>query len=201
MKLLFDLFPILLFFAAYQWGTTHPEGAQTILDAVGVHLYAGAKPGVFLATLLAIPATLLQVGWVWMRQRKIALMLWLSLVLIIVFGGATLLLQDETFIKWKPTILYWLFALALGLAPVLFKRNLIRLLMEKQLSLPDPVWDRLNLSWTAFFGFLGAANLYVALQYSTDTWVNFKLFGTLGLMLVFILGQSVYLSRHIKERK
>ena len=199
MKLLFDLFPIILFFAAYQLGVANPESAQSVLDAVGVHLFAGAKPGVFLATLVAILATVLQVAWVWMRHRKVEAMLWLSFVLIVVFGGATLFLQDENFIKWKPTVLYWMFALALGLAPVLFERNLIRMLMEKQVSLPDAVWERLNLGWTAFFVFLGLANLYVAFRYSTDTWVNFKLFGTMGLMLVFIIGQSFYLTRHIKE--
>ena len=199
MKLLFDLFPIILFFAAYQLGVANPESAQSVLDAVGVHLFAGAKPGVFLATLVAILATVLQVAWVWMRHRKVEAMLWLSFVLIVVFGGATLFLQDENFIKWKPTVLYWMFALALGLAPVLFERNLIRMLMEKQVSLPDAVWERLNLGWTAFFVFLGLANLYVAFRYSTDTWVNFKLFGTMGLMLVFIIGQSFYLTRHVKE--
>jgi intracellular septation protein len=126
-------------------------------------------------------------------------MLWLSFALIVVFGGATLFLQNEAFIKWKPTVLYWLFALALGLGPVLFERNFIRLLMEKQISLPEPVWTRLNLGWAGFFTFLGAANLMVAFSFSTDAWVNFKMFGTLGLMLVFVLLQSVYLSRHIKE--
>jgi len=199
MKLLFDLFPVILFFAAYQLGESNPQPAQEVLDLIGVHLHAGAKPGVFLATLVAIAATVLQVGWVWIRHRKVDAMLWLSFGLIVVFGGATLFLQDENFIKWKPTVLYWLFALSLGLAPVLFERNLIRLLMEKQVSLPDPVWQRLNLGWAAFFAFLGAANLYVAFSYSTDTWVNFKMFGTMGLMLVFIVGQSFYLTRHIKE--
>lgn len=201
MKFLFDLFPVILFFAAYQLGGAHPATAQTILDAIGVHLHTGAKPGVFLATLVAIAATLLQVGWMWLKHRKVDAMLWLSFGLIVVFGGATLFLQDETFIKWKPTVLYWLFALALGLAPVLFERNLIRLLMEKQVCLPDAVWQRLNLGWAGFFAFLGLANLYVAFEFSTDTWVNFKMFGTLGLMLVFIVGQGFYLTRHIQERE
>ncbi len=199
MKFLFDLFPVILFFVAYQLGEAHPGPAQAILDAIGVHLHTGAKPGVFLATLVAIAATVIQVGWVWLKHRKVDAMLWLSFGLIVLFGGATLFLQDETFIMWKPTVLYWLFALTLGLAPVLFERNLIRLLMEKQVSLPDAVWDRLNLGWAGFFAFLGVANLYVAFQYSTDTWVNFKMFGTMGLMLVFIVAQSLYLTRHIKE--
>jgi intracellular septation protein len=126
-------------------------------------------------------------------------MLWVSFALIAVFGGATLFLQDENFIKWKPTVLYWLFALALGLGPVLFERNIIRLMMEKQITLPDLIWARLNLGWAAFFTFMGAANLLVAFNFSTDTWVDFKMFGTLGLMLVFMVMQGIYLSRHIQE--
>jgi len=199
VKFLFDLFPIILFFAAYQWGAANPESAAGLLSALGLHIAGGAKPGVFLATVAAIAATFAQIGWVWARHRKVDTMLWVSLALIVVFGGATLLLQDEAFIKWKPTVLYWLFALALGLAPVLFERNLIRLLMEKQVALPEAVWGRLNLGWAGFFTFMGVANLYVAFSYSTDTWVDFKLFGTLGLMVLFILGQSVYLARHVKE--
>lgn len=199
MKLLFDLFPVILFFVAYQLGGANPESAQAILGAVGVGLTGGAQPGVFLATLVAIAATVVQIAWVRLRRRKVDTMLWVSFILIVVFGGATLFLQDENFIKWKPTVLYWLFALALGLGPVLFERNFMRLLMEKQVSLPDVVWTRLNLGWAGFFTFLGAANLVVAFRFSTDAWVNFKMFGTLGLMLVFIVLQSLYLSRHIRE--
>ena len=199
MKLLFDLFPVILFFIAYQFGESSPEQAQAVMAALGIGLHAGAKPGVFLATLVAIAATVLQIAWTWLRHRKVDTMLWVSFALIAVFGGATLFLQNEAFIKWKPTVLYWLFALALGLGPVFFERNFIRLMMEKQVSLPDPVWARLNLGWAGFFTFLGAANLLVAFNFSTDAWVNFKMFGTLGLMLLFVLAQSVYLSRHIKE--
>lgn len=199
MKLLFDLFPIILFFAAYQYGSSDPEAAQAVLSAIGVTLGSAVKPGVFLATLVAIVATIGQVGWSWLRHRRVDTMLWVSFGLIVVFGGATLFLQDEHFIKWKPTVLYWLFALALGLGPVLFERNFIRMMMEKQISLPDPVWARLNLGWAGFFTFLGAANLMVAFTFSTDAWVNFKMFGTLGLMLVFIVLQGLYLSRHMKE--
>lgn len=197
MRFLFDLFPIILFFAAYELGGAFPDQANTILLALGVHLESATKPGVFLATLVAILATFIQLGWAWFKYRKIDAMLWISLVLIVGFGGLTLFLHDETFIKWKPTVLYWIFALALGLAPLLFERNLIRLMMEKQLSLPDPVWAKLNLSWAGFFAFMGVANLYVALNYSTDTWVNFKMFGSLGLMLLFVIGQTLYLSRHM----
>jgi len=201
VKILFDLFPIVLFFAAYQIGEKNPESATALLAALGVTLDSGAKPGVFLATVVAIAATVGQIAWVWLRHRKVDTMLWISLVLIVVFGGATLLLHDENFIKWKPTVLYWLFALSLGLGPILFERNLIRLMMEKQVTLPDAVWTRLNLGWAAFFTLMGIANLWVAMHYSTDTWVNFKMFGSVGLMLVFIIGQTLYLSRHIKEEE
>lgn len=200
MKLLFDLFPVILFFIAYQFGSANPESSQALLNALGVHLGGATKPGVFLATLVAILATVGQIVWVWARHRKVDTMLWVSFTLIVVFGGATLFLHDENFIKWKPTVLYWLFALALGLGPVFFERNIIRLMMEKQITLPDAIWGRLNLGWAGFFTFMGAANLYVAFSYPTDTWVNFKMFGTLGLMLGFIVLQSLYLSRHIKEQ-
>jgi intracellular septation protein len=201
VKILFDLFPIILFFAAYQVGEKNPENATAWLSALGIILDSGAKPGVFLATVVAIVATFIQIAWVWVKHRKVDTMLWISLGLIVVFGGATLLLHDETFIKWKPTVLYWLFALSLGLAPILFERNLIRLMMEKQVTLPDFVWTRLNLAWAAFFTLMGIANLWVAMNYSTDAWVNFKMFGSVGLMLVFIIGQTLYLSRHIKEEQ
>lgn len=199
MKILFDLFPIILFFAAYQVGEKNPEQATAWLGALGIILDSGAKPGVFLATVVAIAATFAQITWVWLRHRKVETMLWVSLALIVVFGGATLFLHDETFIKWKPTVLYWLFALSLGLAPLLFERNLIRLMMEKNVTLPDAVWTRLNLAWAGFFALMGVANLWVAMNFSTDAWVNFKMFGSLGLMLVFIVAQTLYLSRHIKE--
>jgi intracellular septation protein len=201
VKILFDLFPIILFFAAYQYGEANPETTSGWLALFGIHLESHLKPGVFFATLVAIIASVLQIAWVWLKHRKVENMLWISLILIVVFGGATLFLHDEAFIKWKPTVLYWLFALTLGLAPLLFERNLIRLMMEKQVSLPDEVWTRLNLAWAGFFALMGVANLWVAMTFSTDTWVNFKLFGSLALMLVFIVGQTLYLSRHIKEEE
>lgn len=175
MKFLFDIFPVLLFFVAFK-----------VWD-------------IYVATAVAIGATFLQVGWSWFRHRKVDNMLWVSMAIIAVFGGATLLLQNETFIKWKPSVLYWLFAVTLLGAELLFKRNLIRAMMEKQITLPDPVWRKLNLSWIGFFAFMGAANLFVAFRFSTDVWVNFKLFGGIGLMLVFVLAQGLLLSRHIEQ--
>ena len=177
MKFLFDIFPVVLFFIAFK-------------------LY-----DIYVATGVAIAATFLQVGWLKLRRRKVEPMLWASLAIIGVFGGATLLLQDETFIKWKPTVLYWLFGAVLLVAAVVFRRNLIRAMLSEQVQLPEPVWSRLNLSWVAFFVFMGAANLYVAYNYSTDLWVNFKLFGGMGLMLLFVLLQAFFLARYMEEDK
>jgi len=175
MKFLFDFFPVILFFIAFK-----------VAD-------------IYVATGVAIAATFVQVGWLKLRSRRVEPMLWASLAIIAVFGGATLLLQDETFIKWKPTVLYWLFGAVLAGA-LAFRRNLIRLMLSEQVHLPDPVWARLNLSWIGFFVFMGALNLYVAYNYSTDHWVNFKLFGGMGLMLVFVFAQALVLSRFIEEK-
>src|SRR5205814_75016 len=137
------------------------------------------------ATATAIVATVLQVGWLKLRKQRVHGMLWASLAIIVVFGGATLVLQDETFIKWKPTVLYWMFGVVLACSALLFRKNLIRLMLSEQMRLPDPVWGRLNWSWVVFFAFMGAANLYVAYNFPTDLWVNFKLFGGTGLMVLF----------------
>jgi intracellular septation protein len=175
MKLLFDLFPIILFFVAFK-----------LAD-------------IYVATAVAIGATFAQIGWVWFRHRKVDNMLWVSLALIVVFGGMTLVLRDETFIKWKPTVLYWLFAVVLLVSASLFGKNLIRAMMAAQIDAPDHVWTRLNFAWAAFFAAMGGANLFVAMSFPTDIWVNFKLFGTMGLMLIFIIAQAFWLNRYIGE--
>jgi len=175
MKFLFDLFPIILFFAAFKvWG-------------------------IFTATAVAIAATLAQVAWVAFRHRKVDTMLWVSLGVIVVFGGATLVLHDEKFIQWKPTVLYWLFAVGLFAARYAFGNNLIEKMMGKQLTLPHPVWDKLNVAWALFFAVLGVANLYVVRNYTESQWVNFKLFGTTGAMVVFIILQSLWLTKYLKD--
>jgi intracellular septation protein len=176
MKFLFDLFPVILFFIAFK-----------VTD-------------IYVATGVAIAATFLQVGWLGLRGRRIDPMLWASLGIIVVFGGATLALQDETFIKWKPTVLYWLFAMVLA-GGALAGKNFLRMLLREQMQLPDEVWSRLTWSWAAFFLFMGAANLIVALNFSTDTWVNFKLFGAMGLMFLFVIGQAMFLAKYVEERK
>src|SRR5262249_41867425 len=122
-----------------------------------------------------------------------------SLGIVVVFGGATLLLQDETFIKWKPTVLYWLFSIVIAGGQLLSGRNVVRSMLSSQIQLPDPVGKRLNLSWAGFFAFMGGLNLYVAFTYPTDFWVSFKLFGGTGLMLLFVVAQALLLARHVEE--
>jgi intracellular septation protein len=206
MKVLFDLFPVILFFLAYTGAKRAPEAAASVvsslLGAVGA---AGAvlvdQAPILLATAVAILATFGQVGWLLARGRKVDTMLWISLAIIVVMGGATLLLRDPTFIKWKPTVLYWSFAVVLLGADLVLHKNVIRTMMQEQLSLPDLVWRRLNLSWVAFFAVMGAVNLYVAYNYSESAWVNFKLFGGIGLMVAFVVLQGLMLSRFIESEQ
>jgi intracellular septation protein len=201
MKLLFDLFPVILFFAFYKFGNAQPETAAELLTSLGIILDEGTKPGIFLATLVAIAATVAQIIWTKFRHGKVDTMLWVSFAIITVFGGATLLLHDETFIKWKPTVLYWMFSAILLVSNVLFNKNLMRTLLQEKIALPLHIWHRLNLSWSLFFAVLGFLNLYVAFNYSTDAWVNFKLFGFTALMLVFVLAQGAWLSKYVDEKK
>lgn len=174
MKFLFDFLPIILFFIAYK-----------LAD-------------IYVATAVAIAASLAQVGWTWLRERKIENMHVVTLVLMVVLGGATLYLQDEAFIKWKPTIANGLFGLAFLLSQFIGKKTLVERLMGKAVSLPPAVWTRLNMMWVIFFFALGLANLYVVYSFDTATWVNFKLFGMLGLTLTFVLAQAFYLGRYMK---
>ncbi len=203
-KLLFDLFPVILFFAVFKYAGAHPESAQAFGSAYLSALVSGgevtlAQAPILLATAVAIIATFAQVLWLLIRRQAVDKMLWVSLAIIVVFGGATIYFHDEQFIKWKPTVLYWCFAGALLLAPIVFGKNLMRSLMGHQLILPEGVWSRLNLAWGLFFAAMGVVNLYVAFSFPLDVWVNFKLFGFLGLMIAFVIGQSVYLSRYLKE--
>lgn len=175
MKLLYDFFPILLFFIAYK-------------------LY-----GIYAATAVAIVASFVQVGMFWVKHRRFENMHLVTLAVIAVFGGATLLLENEIFIKWKPTVVNWLFALVFLGSQFIGRKTLVERIMSANITLPATVWGRLNLSWVAFFVTLGLANLYVVYHFDTETWVNFKLFGMLGLTFAFILLQGMFLSRYLKE--
>ena len=174
MKLLTDFLPIALFFITFKLA----------------NIYA--------ATAVAIGATLLQIGWLYYRNGKVEAMQWVSLVIIVLFGGATLLFHDDMFIKWKPTVLYWLMGSALVLGHLVMKRNFLQNLMGAQIELPQEIWLRMLWAWSGFFVVMGVVNLWVAFNFDLDTWVSYKLFGGMGLMLVFVVAQALYLSRYIK---
>lgn len=200
MKILFDLFPVILFFAVFKLAGSNPDTAQALATYINYPADPAHLPVLF-ATATAIIATLAQIIWVKWRHDKVDTMLWVSFAIILVFGGATLLLHDEAFIKVKPTALYWLFALVLLFSKILFRKNLIRSLMEEKMSLPDRIWGQLNLAWSGFFILLGVLNLYVAWNFATDVWVNFKLFGATGIMFVFIIVQAAMVSKYIEADK
>ena len=174
MKMLADLFPVILFFIAYQ-----------LFD-------------IYVATQVAIAAAVLQVAYHKIRYGKVENIQWVTLGLLTVFGGLTLALRDPTFIKWKPTVVNWLFAGAFLFSQIFMRRSLLRRMMDHAIALPDLAWLRLNTAWVAFFFSMGVLNLYVAYNYSEQTWVNFKLFGFLGLTLAFMLAQGFYLARHME---
>jgi intracellular septation protein len=173
MQLLADYLPLILFFVAFK------------------------LKGIYVATAVAIVASVLQIAW-FVSRRKVSTVHWLSLAIIVVFGGATLLLQDETFIKWKPTVLYGLFGAVLAVGKLAFRRDWIAVLL-KDVALPAHVWSAVTWSWIAFFAAMAVANWYIAFHFPTETWVNFKVWGGIGLFLVFALAQGVWLARHIVE--
>lgn len=204
MKFLFDLFPVILFFAMFKWGEGHAADAQSIVSqylsgAVSGGVVSATQAPILLATAVAIVATIGQITYLLARGKKVDPMLWVSLVIIGFFGGATIYFHNETFIKWKPTVLYWCFGSALFVSQIFLKKNLIRKMMEQQIKLPDTVWHRLSLAWSAFFFIMGCVNLYVAFSFPTATWVNFKLFGGMGLMFAFVIAQSMFLSKYMKD--
>ena len=204
MKILFDFLPIALFFGMFKYADGHKEwAASTATDWLGFMVSGGvvgaAEAPVLLATVVVIVATLAQILWIKARGRKVDTMLWVSLALVTVLGSATIYFHSETFIKWKPTMLYWLMGSALLIGQLVFRTNFIQRLMGAQMELPDAVWRTLNWAWATFFAFMGVLNLWIAYNFDTNTWVNFKLFGGMGLMLLFVLGQALYLGRYLKD--
>jgi intracellular septation protein len=174
-KFLFDLFPLLLFFVAYRFAD------------------------IYIATAVAMAAAVGQIAYIRLTGKKIETMHWINLVVIVVFGGATLWLQNEAFIKWKPTVLYWLFGAILLGSQWLFGKNLLQKLLAGKVELSAAGWRGLSLSWAIFFVLAGAANLFVAFSglFSEAAWVNFKVFGLMGLLIVFVIGQSMWLGKHM----
>ena len=181
MKLLFDFLPIALFFLVYK-------------------LHDDPHQGFIVATMVIIVATAVQVLIMWLRERRVEKMHIAVLAIVVIFGGITLALDNEIFFKWKPTIVNWLFALVFLGSEYIGRKNLVRRLMDSKVTLPDPVWTRLNVSWVLFFAVCGGLNLYVVYNFDTDTWVDFKFFGLMGLTLLFVLAQGVYMMRHMPEQ-
>jgi len=174
MKFLVEFLPLILFFIAFKW------------------------QGIYVATAVAIAAAVIQFAWLKLRRRPISTMQWLSLGIIVVFGGATLLLQDDRFIRWKPTVLYWACATTLVVGRVLFRANWLQKVMPaNELVLPEAIWTRVTWAWITFFAAMGCLNLYVAFNYSLDTWANFKVWWSMGIILAFSLAQGAYMARHM----
>jgi intracellular septation protein len=203
MKILFDFLPIALFFGMFKYSEGHKDwAASTATDWLGFMVSGGvvgpAEAPVLLATVVVIIATLAQILWLKASGKKIDTMLWVSLGLVTVLGSATIYFHSENFIKWKPTVLYWVMGGALLFGQLVLKKNGIKSIMGGQMSLPDSAWRVANYSWVGFFTFMGFLNLWVAFNFSTSTWVNFKLFGGLGLMVLFVLVQAIYLNKYAK---
>jgi intracellular septation protein len=209
MKLLFDLFPVILFFVVYKFADGHHEAAhafavQYLGGLVADGAVTPAQSPIMLATLAGIVATVVQIAYLLARGRKVDGTLWLSLGVIVLTGGATIYFHDENFIKWKPTILYWGFALALFVGQVLFRNNLMRKVMEAQIKLPDAVWARVGYAWMVFFALVGVLNLvmaFIVFKGDTGAWVSFKLFGVTGIFFAFIVIQTLMLSKYIQEQE
>jgi intracellular septation protein len=207
MKFLFDLFPVILFFVVYKFANGNQEAAHALAIQYMGGLISGGNVAaeqspIMLATAVGIVATVLQIGYLIARGRKVDGMLWLSLGVIVVTGGATIYFHDENFIKWKPTILYWAFALALFVAQFGFRNNLMRKVMEAQVKLPENVWNRVGFAWMLFFAAMGVLNLvmaFVVFKGNTGAWVSFKLFGFTGIFFAFVVVQTLMLSKHIQE--
>ena len=209
MKFLFDLFPVILFFVVFKLGEGHQEAAHALaLQYMGGLINGGnvtpEQSPIMLATAVGIVATVLQIVYLLARGRKVDGMLWLSLGVITVMGGATIYFHDQTFILWKPTILYWAFALALFVAQVGFRNNLMRKVMEAQIKLPDSVWNRVGFAWMAFFAAMGVLNLvmaFIVFKGNTSAWVSFKLFGFTGIFFAFVVVQTLLLSKHMEAQE
>lgn len=189
MKLFFDFLPIVLFFLAYKFG-----GGDYSFNGQTYHV-----EGIYAATAVMIIATLVQVSYTWLRHRTVERAHIITLALVVLLGGLTLWLQNPDFIKWKPTAVNWLFALVFVGAYLFTDKSLLERMMGDHIQLPGKVWSRLNVAWILFFLASGVANLYVAFNFDEATWVNFKLFGMLGLTIVFVIAQSIYLARHAVE--
>jgi intracellular septation protein len=206
-KLLFDYIPLILFFLVYKVAGMHPEASYAFAQSFLGPLVAGTgllpdQGPIMLATVVVIVATVLQIVYLKVRGQKVDAMLWVTASIVTIMGSATIYFHDENFIKWKPTILYWVMAVMLAFTQFVLNKNMMRQVMEQQIKLPEPIWARLGLAWIVFFAVLGAINLvvaYVIYKGNLDAWVNFKVYGITVLFFVFIVGQSFMLGKYMEE--
>ena len=206
MKFLLDFLPLILFFGSFRYADANKEWAAAFASQHFGFMVSGGTVGteeapVLLATVLMAIVTVVQVATMKAMKRKIHLMLWITLALVLVLGSATVWFHNPDIIKWKPSIAYWTLGLAFWVSRMMFKRDLLQEMLGEEMQLPDFVWQRLNFAWIAFLGLMGLLNLYVAYSFSTSTWASFKVFGATGLMLVFSIGQVFYLSRYLKPEE
>jgi len=175
MKILFDYFPIICFFIAYK-------------------LY-----GIYVATVVTMIACGIQIGTYWIMHRRFEKMNVITLFVVVLLGGSTLIFHNAIFIQWKPSVVYWLFSIVMLGSHVIGKKTIMQRMLDAKVTMPRSIWSRINFAWGVFFMLLGFLNLYVAYHYSLNAWVNFKLFGTLGILLVFVILQALYMSRYIES--
>lgn len=198
MKFLTDLLPVILFFGTFKVAQGRADAAAALCNQWLGSGFDATQAPIICATTVAILVSIAQILYKFIRRQKVDAMLWISVAVILVFGSLTIWLHDEMFIKWKPTILYWIFG-GILLGGSFVKKNFLKSLLGKQVSLPEPAWNVLLYSWIVFFAVTGVLNLIVAYTCSTDIWVNFKLFGLMGLTLLFTLGIGFYIAKFIPE--
>lgn len=175
MKFLFDYFPIICFFIAFKFSN------------------------IYTATGVTIIASLIQLTVYWIIHRRFEMLHGLTFVFIVLLGGSTLFFHKDIFIKWKPSVIYWIFAITLLASQFFSSKTLLERMLSEKITLTKKIWQRLNITWAVFFVCLGFLNVYVIYHYDTNFWVNFKLFGTLGLTIIFIIGQALYMARHMQN--
>ncbi|MBC3875353.1 septation protein A [Undibacterium flavidum] len=205
MKLLFDLFPVLLFFLSYNQAEKYPTVSHQLANQFLAGLTSGNAVSlqmapILLATAIAVIASVMQITYLLLRKRKIDLMLWISFFIVSVFGGLTIYFQNDTFVRIKITIIYWMFAIGFAFGFYVLKKNFLKVSMGGEISMPEEAWSRLNLAWIAYFVIMGAANLYVALNFAQSTWVSYKFYSFFALP-VFVIGQTFFLMKYIEEPK
>jgi len=198
MKFFFDFFPVVLFFIAYKFFGDLPPSLIEMTNSLPFVSISPNEPkdAIYFATVAIILATILQNIGHFLIYKKLEKMHLISLGLLLVLGSMTLLFKDDAFLKWKVSIFNWVFAVAIIGSQFIGDKPLVKRMMSHAIEAPDTIWKRINISWGLFFAFVGVVNIYVAYTYSRDTWVNFKLFGMLGLTFVFMIAQGIYLAKH-----